>query len=469
MTETITLPVWIFSILLTAFVLVVIRVVIYPLWASFWSVRSRHVVEEINPLLQLGLSSFTLTRRQVLADRLASDERIEAGVAEIARQRGEPLESVRREAWRISWDIVPAFNPYFYFRVGYRMARNAVRALYRIRIAFADEAAMAEAGPDASVLFIINHRSNIDYVITNYLTAKRTMLSFGVGEWSRLWPIQPLMRMAGGYFVRRDSGDPLYRMLLKRYVQMATQARVPHAIFIEGQLSPDGAVGEARAGLLSYVTEDFHPETSPDLVFIPIAINYDHIAEDVNMVRFTSAEFREKGRRYVALKGLQFGLRVAWEVLLRRRSYGCTCANFGLPISFSAWLRQRDVDWPAQTREQRFHWIQELGGQLIGDITALVPATPVPMLCRLWFDNPSQVIAESTLADRFSAMVACLRDAGCHPVLVGDAEQPTLEHALGMALKRGMIVRDGRGGLAVNPSATALVRYYGNSLSQYFE
>ncbi|MBT6094477.1 MAG: hypothetical protein HOH04_06310, partial [Rhodospirillaceae bacterium] len=255
----------------------------------------------------------------------------------------------------------------------------------------------------------------------------------------------------------------------QRYVQMATQARVPHAIFIEGQLSPDGAVGEARAGLLSYVTEDFHPETSPDLVFIPIAINYDHIAEDVNMVRFTSAEFREKGRRYVALKGLQFGLRVAWEVLLRRRSYGYTCANFGLPISFSAWLRQRDVDWPAQTREQRFHWIQELGGQLIGDITALVPATPVPMLCRLWFDNPSQVIAESTLADRFSAMVACLRDAGCHPVLVGDAEQPTLEHALGMALKRGMIVRDGRGGLAVNPSATALVRYYGNSLSQYFE
>ena len=227
MTDTISLPIWLFFILAFSTLLVFIRVVVFPLWASFWSARTRNVVEEVNPHLQLHMSTFTLSQRRVLADRLACDPMVEAGVEEIARERGISIEKTRREAWRIAWDIVPAFNPYFYFRTGYRMARRCLRALYKLRVAFSDESTMADVSDEAAVIFIINHRSNIDYAIANYLTANRTMLSFGVGEWSRVWPIQPLMRMAGGYFVRRDTGDPLYRLLLKRYVQMATQARVP--------------------------------------------------------------------------------------------------------------------------------------------------------------------------------------------------------------------------------------------------
>jgi len=42
-----------------------------------------------------------------------------------------------------------------------------------------------------------------------------------------VWPLQSLIRAMGAYFVRRNSGDPLYRTVLQRYVQMATEAGVP--------------------------------------------------------------------------------------------------------------------------------------------------------------------------------------------------------------------------------------------------
>ena len=41
-------------------------------------------------------------------------------------------------------------------------------------------------------------------------------ISYAVGEWARIWPLQTLVRAMGAYFVRRDSRDPLYRKVLER-------------------------------------------------------------------------------------------------------------------------------------------------------------------------------------------------------------------------------------------------------------
>ncbi|MCP5083320.1 MAG: hypothetical protein GY948_16660 [Alphaproteobacteria bacterium] len=469
MTSSVTVPVWLFLVLSLCAVLVLFRVVVFPLWARFWGARTRKVVEKINPLLQLHLSPFSLSRRRVLADRLLRDRAVEAGIEEIASDRGDSVEKTQREAWRIAWDIVPAFNPYFYFRIGFGMARRCLRSLYKFRVAFEDKASMADVSDKAAVVFIIHHRSNIDYAVVNYLTVGRTVLSFGVGEWSRVWPIQPLMRMAGGYFVRRDSGDPLYRLMLKRYVQLATEARVPHAVFLEGQLSPDGRVGTAKLGLLSYVTEHFDVRHTPDLIFMPVGINYDRIPEDENLQRFSSEEFRAKGRKYVLLQGAQFSIRVVWEMLFGRRPFGYACAKFGKPISFAAWLKESDVTWRELNREQRFAWVSKLGSRLIAELTTLVPATPVAVLCRIWFEDPSLVIDRTELGTRFNALCTELKQGGCHVVLVGDKETATLEHALKLATSRRIILKNQDGLFHLNAKKRALAVYNANALSQFLE
>ncbi len=118
----------------------------------------------------------------------------------------------------------------------------------------------ASVSSDATVVFVMNHRSNMDYVLVTYLAAHASALSYAVGEWARVWPLSFLIKSMGAYFISRKSRGALYRKVLARYVQMATQAGVTQAIFPEGGLSLDGKLMPPKMGLLSYVVEGFDPE-----------------------------------------------------------------------------------------------------------------------------------------------------------------------------------------------------------------
>src|SRR6202043_1083599 len=151
--------------------------------------------------------------------------------------------------------------------------------LYRVRLAASDQAALATVTPDSTVVFLMNHRSNMDYVLVAYLASDRTALSYAVGEWARIWPLQTLIRATGAYFVRRNSRDPLYRRVLERYIQMATAAGVTQAVYPEGGLTRDGRLRPPKLGLLGYMLRTFDPDGERDLAFIPVGINYDRTPE----------------------------------------------------------------------------------------------------------------------------------------------------------------------------------------------
>src|SRR5258707_13304126 len=101
------------------------------------------------------------------------------------------------------------------------MARTVARFLYRVRLGFADERTLAGVPPNTAVVFVMNHRSNMDYVLVAFLAAERTALSYAVGEWARIWPLQQLIRSMGAYFVRRNSNNPIYRRRREVLVQLS--------------------------------------------------------------------------------------------------------------------------------------------------------------------------------------------------------------------------------------------------------
>ena len=90
-----------------------------------------------------------------------------------------------REAEPYAREIVPTFNAYAYFRVGYRLARRCAEFLYRVRLGYVDDAAGAAIDSYASAVFMMNRRSNMDCVLVAYLAATRTALSYVVGERAR--------------------------------------------------------------------------------------------------------------------------------------------------------------------------------------------------------------------------------------------------------------------------------------------
>jgi glycerol-3-phosphate O-acyltransferase len=280
MSETLTVPLWL-----------AVPAALLAAWAAYdkllmpalrWMVArpSQRLADELSARLRIGIRPFQRTRRQALIHRLMTDPKVLQAAERHAKEHGLALPKVMREVERYAREIVPAFNAYLYFRIGYFLGRRLAQALYRVRLGYIDTEGIAAIDPDATVVFVMNHRSNMDYVLAGYLAAEQTALSYAVGEWARLWPLSALIRAMGAYFVRRESGDELYRRVLERYVVMATEAGVPQAVFPEGGLSRDGHLRPPKFGLLGYMVSGFDPNGAKDVVFIPVGINYDRVLED---------------------------------------------------------------------------------------------------------------------------------------------------------------------------------------------
>ena len=135
---------------------------------------------------------------------------------------GEPRAVVMARVEAYAREIVPNFSAYAYFKFGTQAARLLSTLLYRVRLGYMDDEALSAVDPDAAVVFVLNHRSNMDYVLVTYMVAASSALSYAVGEWARVWLVESIIRAMGAYFIRRDSRDPLYRKVLARYVHLAT-------------------------------------------------------------------------------------------------------------------------------------------------------------------------------------------------------------------------------------------------------
>src|SRR5215212_9399571 len=60
-------------------------------------------------------------------------------------------------------EIVPSFNAFLYFRVGMPLAAWISSSLYDVRVDQERGFTALDVVEDASVVFVMNHRSNLDY------------------------------------------------------------------------------------------------------------------------------------------------------------------------------------------------------------------------------------------------------------------------------------------------------------------
>jgi glycerol-3-phosphate O-acyltransferase len=286
-----------FVLLLIAAAYAVLMSVLFP--SVRWYVRRRlnRAVDRLNTNLQIRIRPLQRTRRQVLIYQLIFDQDVIAMIEQMARDENIPRDVLQQRVLSYAREIVPSFNAYVYYRAVYWISKKLSRFIYRVRVAAADPAGLSNIDPDATVVFVMNHRSNMDYVLISYLAAERVTLSFAVGEWARVFPLDMLIRAMGAFFVRRGSQNPLYRKVLERYVCMATKSGVCQALFLEGGLSRDGRLGQPKLGFLDYMLRNYAWTTDRSVAFVPVGINYDRVLEDHNMVSWEKREHCSNSER----------------------------------------------------------------------------------------------------------------------------------------------------------------------------
>ena len=332
--DTITLPYWAFILLVVFAAVMVLDRLLLPSMRWYLKRRVNRVIEEINTRLDIEIRPFQFTRRQALIDQLVFDEKVIDAIKEYADQNKMSQTIAQDKAREYATEIIPAFNAYVYFRVGYWLAKKMARLIYRVRVGFYDKDKISESDTDASIVFVMNHRSNMDYILVSFLVAEKTTLSYAVGEWARIWPLQTLIKSMGAFFVRRNSGNLLYRKVLERYVNMSTRAGVCQAVFLEGGLTRDGALREPRLGFMDYMLRDYHPHSDRDIVFIPVGINYDRVIEDRTLIRRLDKNVEKRSVWFILKTTVSFILKNASLSRKNRwRRFGYASVNFGEPVS----------------------------------------------------------------------------------------------------------------------------------------
>jgi glycerol-3-phosphate O-acyltransferase len=425
MTGTVELPLWLVVLVLVLAGIAALDRILAPSVRWFFRRRMERAVARLNERLERPIAPFKLAQRHDMILRLAYDPQVMQAVAEHAAETGVPPTVAMQEARDYAREIVPAFSATMYFGFAVQVARWLTRAFYRVRIGGIDPA-LARVDDKATVVFVMNHRSNMDYVLVTWLIADRSAISYAVGEWARVWPLSRLIRGMGAYFIRRGSRNALYRRVLARYVQMAAAEGVAQAIFPEGGLSLDGRVGPAKLGLLSYIVAGCEAE-GRDILFVPVGLAYDRVLEDRLLTDAARAGVRRFRPSVTGVVG--FVLRTGWRVLRGNfPGFGATAAGFGAPVSLRGFFEGRDGDVT-----------EDLGTELMARVARAVPILPVPLVAAaLEAGISSRAALEAEvrrLADALAAKDAVLR---LHP----QGLDATVEEAMLHLQRRGMVGTD---------------------------
>ncbi len=468
MTELVALPRWLFLLMAGLAGWSVLVLMLAPGMRWFLRRRLNRMIERLNSRLSIELPSFKLTRRQALIDRLFHDPRIQAAVAEHAESSGKPLTAVWPRVHRYVREIVPSFNAYIYFRIGYTVSRAIARLLYRVRIGFADEAALRGISPKSTLVFVINHRSNMDYILVSFLAAERVTLSYAVGEWARIWGLQQLIRAMGAFFVRRNSGDPLYRVVLSRYVQMATEGGVTQAMFPEGGLTIDGRLREPRFGLLAYMLKEFDEREGDgrrDLVFLPVGLNYDRVLEDRTQLRKLHPALPRAGRWQAISTLLRFSGSQLWRATRGGwHRFGYACVNFGTPVSMRAWCREHQLRFPELSEDVRKREVSRVAEHLMSAIGQVVPVLPVSLVASIFAEAPQRRWSELELKAAMHHRMASLQASGAHQYIPRQDEDYAFGVGLRMLVLRRLVIEH-EGLFSAAPDALEVIAYYANSIA----
>jgi glycerol-3-phosphate O-acyltransferase len=455
MFNTVELPIWALILICLLAAVTAASHLLFPSVRWFFRRRAERVVARLNKRLTRPIQPFKLARRHDMIQNVLYDPEVIRAVNDYAEKQGIPDNVAFDTAERYAREIVPSFSATVYFGFGIRVAKWLARSVYRVRLFNLNRAELDAIDDNATIVFIINHRSNMDYVLVTYLAAEDSTLSYAVGEWARVWPLRPIIKMMGGYFIRRKSLNPLYRKVLARYVQLSTKAGVAQAVFPEGGLSRKGSLGEPKLGLISYIIDGFEPKGSRDVVFVPIGLNYDRVLEDRVLVEAASGKVGRPFKFRMSTVFRYFGRHIFQRLSGRFHKLGYAGVSFGKPISLKGFMAENQGDIPTQ-----------LGIHLMGKVGTAVPVLPVPLVAHHILEAGTDGIDLDALTQAVENEVERLRgnDVEVYMPRAG-IEKGVVDAAL-MLTARGLVEEDGTK-YRITGRAPELLSYYASSISQF--
>ena len=316
-----------------------------------------------------------LLPRRVVRRQVLRDPELARLVRRIAAERGVPRRRVWKEARGDFDEMAANFNGLYFGLLEAIFNRIWPRVFTGLEIVGLEK--VIECVKEHPVVLVPCHRSHFDYLILSYIFHLNYLSPphIAAGDNLSFWPMGPLFRGAGAFFIRRSfEDDELYKMVFRKYLTFLIREGYTQEFFIEGGRTRTGKILTPKLGMLSAILNAFVQGARRDLYFVPISIHYGRIPEEEAYKREVAGEEKERESLWALLR--------ARGVLKRR--YGTVYVSYADPISLNAVLGSARERFAAglgdpEGEEEKRRFIQRLGFRLLRAVNdaAVAGATAV--------------------------------------------------------------------------------------------
>ncbi|MBN2361701.1 MAG: 1-acyl-sn-glycerol-3-phosphate acyltransferase, partial [Deltaproteobacteria bacterium] len=355
---------------------------------------------------------------------------------------GEPRPQLLKKAQRCYDEIAARFDINVVNTLDALVAWVFARIYDGIVVDDADVERLRSAMRRSAMVLVPSHRSHVDYLVLSQLMVHRGMIPphIAAGVNLSFWPLGPIFRGCGAYFLRRSfKGDALYSAVFRAYVKRLMREGFAQEFFIEGTRSRTGKSLPPRFGMLGIEIDAFLESTQSDLQFVPVAISYEKVIEEGEYERELAGGSKE--REGVA------GLLKATGVL--RSRYGRVYVTVGEPVSLREYFAQRGVDLHQHAPEERRDTVQALGLEIVSRIDRAMLVTPTALAATALLGHSGRALPYRQLvvyAERMIDHIQAVSGGRARlSAALADLEA-AMQAAVGRLLDEGLVTSESAGG-----------------------
>ena len=235
----------------------------------------------------------------------------------------------------------------------------------------------------APLILVPSHKSHLDYLVISWVFLRHEFVPPHIAAGANLsfFPMGWIFRRSGAFFLRRSfTGDPLYKVVFRRYLWKLVREGYPVEFFMEGGRSRTGKLLPPKMGMLSMLLEGLRQGEFKDLQFVPINISYERVVETGSYHK----ELRGGDKQAENIGGVVR----AGTVLTSR--YGRVYVSFEEPLRLTDYLARIGTPDLATAPEKTFREAtRKLGYHLMRHIQEATVVTPTSLVgtCLLSHDR----------------------------------------------------------------------------------
>ncbi len=290
------------------------------------------------------------------------------------------------------------------------VSHAAARMFSAVEVDEAGIERLREHAKEGTLVLLPSHKSHMDYVVLAWILYRHRlpMPLIAAGDNLNFFPIGPIFRRAGAFYIRRSfGGDRLYAAVIDAYVRRMLKEGSALEFFLEGGRSRSGKPLSPKLGLLSLVVDAAISVPTRTTWFCPVSIGYERFVEEKAFVHeLTGGEKKKEDAR---------GLLKSVDVMVGR--YGRLNVQFGKPLSLAEVLGEVDPEAKAEDLAtmkpaRRRAVISRLAYRVMNEINAATAVTPGSLVATALLTEERRGLPQADLLATCERLTRLLRRTG---------------------------------------------------------